>query len=40
MVLQTGDLWSGQKLTPTSLPMPDGGYGSYVRARFRNVIEA
>ena len=25
MVFQTGDLWSGQKLTPTSLPMPDGG---------------
>ena len=28
MVFQTGDLWSGQNLTPTSLPMPDVGYDS------------
>ena len=38
MVFQTGDLWSGQKLTPTSLPMPDGGCDSNVGATFQETL--
>lgn len=38
MVFQTGDLRSGQKLTPTLLPMPDGGYGNNVGAMFQETL--